>query len=105
MDNMVKLESKQIEIKEGVLLNFEEEKFQNYISTTLYNKYNFIPLSIYNQVKKFTNIYFIIIGVLSLIPVVSTISPLSAISPVIFIIFFSISFDLYEDFQRYRRDK
>lgn len=77
----------------------------NRISTTLYNRYNFLPLSVFNQLVKFTNLYFVIIAVLAVIPVISPISPYSAFLPVIFVIMFSVCFDLYDDFKRYLSDQ
>lgn len=77
----------------------------NRVSTTLYTFYNFLPFSLFNQVRKPTNLYFILIAVLSMFPTVSTIDPISAIFPVVFVIVFSMSFDLYEDFRRYIKDQ
>lgn len=94
-----------IVIKNEKLTEPGSKKLSNRISTTLYRVYNFLPLSIFNQVIKITNVYFIIIAILSIFPQISTISPYSAVLPVLFVIFFTVSFDLYDDFKRYLRDR
>lgn len=77
----------------------------NWISTTLYNIYNFIPLGIWNQVKQPINLYFIIIAVVALIPQVSAIDPYSAVIPTVWVILFSLCFDWYDDLKRYLQNR
>ena len=48
--------------------------------------------------------YFLIIAILSVIPSISTIDPVSAFIPVIFVIFFALLFDWYDDLKRYKND-
>lgn len=96
---------KSIDYSDKIHQNRQKPYFQNYISTTSYHFYNFLPLSLWNQIKKVTNIYFIIQAVLAFIPQISTISPASAVGPVAFIILFSLCFDWIEDLQRYFRDR
>ena len=81
------------------------KKKTNKIKTTMYNKFTFIPLALFNQLKKFTNIFFIAKSSLSLFPQLSSINPLSLWIPVIYIIFFSMCFDWYQDIKRYLADK
>ena len=94
-----------ISYTEGQPKDQNHHKFQNYISTTYYRLYNFLPLSVWNQVKSFTTMYFILQAIISFVPQVSTISPLSAVGPVVFVIVFSLCFDLTEDFLRYLKDR
>ena len=65
----------------------------------------FLVFLFFNQIKYITNIYFILQAVLSLFPQFSTVEPVSALVPIIFVILFSMCFDLGEDFLRYLRDR
>lgn len=96
---------RRIAYEDGTLLDRPTKKNMNYISTTLYHFYDFLPRALFNQVKKFTNIYFIAMSVLTLFDDISPFSPVSFIAPVVFVICFSMAFDLYEDFRRYLRDR
>jgi phospholipid-translocating ATPase len=81
------------------------EKNQNRISTTLYRFYNFLPLALLNQLKRVTNLYFILQAFLTFFPAVSTVAPGPAVIPILFVLTFSLFFDLGEDFMRFLRDK
>ena len=48
--------------------------------------------------------YFLFIAVLSVIPSISTIDPTTAFLPVLFVIFFALMFDWYDDLKRYKND-
>ena len=48
--------------------------------------------------------YFLFIAVLSVIPSISTIDPTTAYLPVLFVIFFALMFDWYDDLKRYKND-
>jgi len=47
------------------------KKFKNFISTSKYTWYNFIPKILYEQFSKMSNIYFIIIAILQCFPEIS----------------------------------
>ena len=102
MSNNIILKNNKVSID---LINSLLYKNSNKISTTMYKPYNFLYLGLFNQIKQFTNIYFIIIAILSVIKEVSTIDPVSAFLPVLFVIFFSLIFDWGVDIKRYLSDK
>ena len=77
----------------------------NKISTTFYNIYNFIPLGLWKQVIRPTNIYFIVIMVINFIPEIRIFSIASTVFPVAFVLLFAVMFDWLQDFNRYRHDK
>lgn len=76
----------------------------NYISTTKYNAITFIPVSLFNQFRRYANIYFLIVAILQSIPQISPLNPLSAIAPLVFVIALSMIREGYEDLKRYRAD-
>jgi hypothetical protein len=92
-------------------LNYDESankksKFvTNYISTTQYTLWNFLPLSLFNQFRRIANFYFLIIAILQSIPSISPLNPVTAIAPLIFVVGVSMLRDGYEDYKRYKADK
>ncbi|EAL69268.1 transmembrane protein [Dictyostelium discoideum AX4] len=77
----------------------------NEISTTKYTRYNFIFKNLFEQFKKYTNIYFVIVSVITLIPEVSPLDPSTTILPLGLIVGLTAIKEAYEDFKRYRADK
>ncbi len=77
----------------------------NYIKTTKYNALTFLPLSILFQFKRFANIYFLGISILSAIPSISPFNPWSSGAPFVFVVLCSVFRDGVEDFSRYKSDK
>lgn len=76
----------------------------NYISTTRYDPLTFIPLCVFNQFKRYANIYFLVSAILQSIPLISPLNPISAIAPLLFVISLSVIREGYEDLQRYKSD-
>lgn len=70
----------------------------NYISTTKYTLWNFIPKNLYYQLQRLSNIYFILVMIFALIPGVSPIFPITSILPVVFILVTTAAKDALEDF-------
>jgi hypothetical protein len=77
----------------------------NYISTTKYTLWNFLPLSLMLQFKRLPNFYFLIQAVLNSVPIVSAMNPISAYLPLTFVLAVSIIRDGIEDWARYKTDK
>ncbi|EGR30447.1 phospholipid-translocating p-type flippase family protein, putative [Ichthyophthirius multifiliis] len=78
----------------------------NKIKTNKYTFYNFLPLNIYQQFTKLTNIYFLFIGLLQTVPQISTSYSIPLIFvPLIIIISISAIKDFYEDYKRMKSDK
>ena len=76
----------------------------NYISTTKYHWYNFLPLALFLQFTRVANVYFLIIAVLQSIPEISPLHPLSAIAPLIIVLAIAMLRDGVEDYFRYKSD-
>ncbi|KAI8585619.1 hypothetical protein BDZ88DRAFT_432084 [Geranomyces variabilis] len=76
----------------------------NYIRTTKYTVYTFLPKTLYYQFRRFYNIYFLA-GALSVIAGASSLSPASQILPLVIVLMFSLAKEAYEDYGRYKADR
>lgn len=77
----------------------------NQIKTSKYTAFNFIPLNLYHQFTKVANLYFLMIGVMQMIPEIS----ISGGMPVIFmplslVVLVSAIKDVFEDLKRKKSD-
>ena len=81
------------------------QKLKNYISTSKYTWYNFVPKILYEQFTKMSNIYFIIIAVLQCFPEISNADgkPIILMPLSVVIIVNSVK-DFYEDWKRKKSD-
>ena len=81
------------------------KKLKNYISTSKYTWYNFIPKILYEQFSKMSNIYFVIIAILQCFPEISNADgkPIILMPLSVVIIVNSIK-DFYEDWKRKKSD-
>lgn len=77
----------------------------NYISTTKYNIFTYLPLSLIIQFKRYANIYFLIEAILQSIPLISPLNPASAVAPLAFVLALSMLREGVEDYKRWRSDK
>ena len=81
------------------------KKFKNFISTSKYTWYNFIPKILYEQFSKMSNIYFIIIAILQCFPEISNADGKPIILlPLCVVIFVNSVKDFYEDWKRKKSD-
>lgn len=83
----------------------DKDVTNNEIKTSKYNFLDFIPLNLMVQFSKLPNIYFLIIGIMQMIPEIS----ISGGFPVIFIplsmvVAVSAAKDLFEDLKRKKTD-
>jgi phospholipid-transporting ATPase len=76
----------------------------NYLSTTKYTWYTFLPLSLVLQFTRVANIYFLITAILQSIPEISPLHPFSAIAPLLFVLGVAMIRDGIEDYFRFRSD-
>jgi len=81
------------------------KKTKNYISTSKYTWYNFVPKILYEQFSKMSNIYFLIIAVLQCFPEISNADgkPIILLPLSVVVIVNSIK-DFYEDWKRKKSD-
>ncbi len=77
----------------------------NYISSTKYNKYNFLPLCLIMQFTRMSNIYFLIVTVLQSIPAISPLKSYTAIVPLVFVLGTSMIREAVEDYIRHKQDQ
>lgn len=76
--------------------NVKEVK-SNYISTTKYTIWTFLPKNLYFQFSRVYNVYFLL-GALSTLGGTSSISPETMIAPLLIVLLFSAIKDGYEDY-------
>ena len=81
------------------------KKSKNYISTSKYTWYNFIPKILYEQFSKMSNIYFVIIAILQCFPEISNADgkPIILMPLTVVVLINSIK-DFYEDWKRKKSD-
>lgn len=77
----------------------------NKISNTKYSVFTFIPLNLYEQFRKFMNLYFLLIGFLQLWSVITPVNPLSTWGAIGFIFALSATKEAIDDYRRFIRDK
>ncbi|RNE99704.1 putative phospholipid transporting ATPase-like protein, partial [Trypanosoma conorhini] len=77
----------------------------NSIRTAKYTWLTCFPLSLLYQFKKVSNIYFLVVMLLSIIPGASPVNPFSTIVPLCIVLGASICKDLWEDGRRRQADK
>ncbi|XP_077221326.1 putative phospholipid-transporting ATPase 9 [Tasmannia lanceolata] len=75
----------------------------NYVSTTKYTLATFILKSLFEQFRRVANIYFLLVGCLSFIPL-APYSPVSALLPLIVVIGATMAKEAVEDWKRNQQD-
>ncbi|ELR23243.1 phospholipidtranslocating P-type ATPase [Acanthamoeba castellanii str. Neff] len=78
-------------------LNMHYKFKNNYVSTTKYNFWNFIPKNLFEQFRRVANVYFLIIAIV-------TLTPTSPVKPVIVLGATAIK-EAVEDWKRYQSDR
>jgi phospholipid-transporting ATPase len=76
----------------------------NEIRTSKYNIITFLPLNLSEQFRRVSNIFFLCVCVIGLIPGASPFSPLSNIMPLAFVLLVAAAKAAYEDWKRHRAD-
>jgi len=77
----------------------------NEISTAKYNFFTFIPKFLFEQFRRYANIFFLSIGLLQQIPGVSPTGRYVTIVPFILILILTAIKELVEDFKRHSADR
>ena len=77
----------------------------NKVCSTKYNLITFLPLSLFVQFRRVSNIYFLITAVLQSMPQISPLQPFTAITPLVFVLAVSMIRDGFEDYLRYKSDR
>ncbi|EGS17623.1 putative aminophospholipid transporter protein [Thermochaetoides thermophila DSM 1495] len=77
----------------------------NFIRSSRYTLWNFLPKQLFFQFSKLANFYFLVIGILQMIPGLSTTGTYTTIGPLIAFVCLSMAKEGYDDYRRYRLDK
>ncbi|KAK7413748.1 drs2 neo1 protein [Neonectria punicea] len=77
----------------------------NFIRSSRYTIYNFVPMQLIFQFSKLGNFYFLVMGILQLIPGLSTVGRWTTIAPLGVFVAFSMAKEGYDDYRRYKLDR
>ncbi|KHN94912.1 ATPase, P-type, phospholipid-translocating, flippase [Metarhizium album ARSEF 1941] len=77
----------------------------NFIRSSRYTAYDFVPKQLLFQFSKLGNFYFLAMGVLQMIPGLSTVGRWTTIVPLSIFVAFSMLKEGYDDYRRYQLDK
>lgn len=80
------------------------KRASNKVRTQRYTALSWAPKSLLLQFKRVSNVYFLIISVLTFLPF-SPKNPVSMIGTFILVLVFTMIKEAYEDYQRYKSDK
>jgi len=90
-----------------VIFPIPEEKLSkgsNYIRTTKYTIWSFLPLNLFSQFRRLYNVYFLV-AALSTLTKYSALNPFTQIFPLLLVLSVTALKDGYEDYKRYLSDK
>eukprot|EP01116_Phalansterium_solitarium_P015183 TRINITY_DN3338_c0_g4_i1.p1 TRINITY_DN3338_c0_g4~~TRINITY_DN3338_c0_g4_i1.p1 ORF type:complete len:1533 (+),score=566.23 TRINITY_DN3338_c0_g4_i1:101-4699(+) len=73
--------------------------------TTKYTLWNFLPKNLFEQFRRASNIYFLAVVIITLVPQVSPLNPVTSLLPVIFVLVVTAAKEAIEDYKRYREDR
>ncbi|XP_059148983.1 phospholipid-transporting ATPase ID-like isoform X1 [Physella acuta] len=76
----------------------------NYISTSKYNIFTFLPKNLFEQFQRLANAYFLGLLVLQMLPVISSLTPVTTLIPLAAVLLLSALKDALDDYQRHRSD-
>ncbi|VDP05991.1 unnamed protein product, partial [Soboliphyme baturini] len=77
----------------------------NYIRTSKYNMFTFLPKNLFEQFQRLANFYFLLLMILQLIPQISSLTSLTTILPLVAVLSITAAKDAIDDLQRRRSDK
>ncbi|KAI0135879.1 phospholipid-translocating P-type ATPase [Daldinia grandis] len=77
----------------------------NFIRSSRYTKWSFVPKQLYFQFSKLANFYFLVIAILQLIPGLSTTGSFTTLIPLLIFVSISMAKEGYDDYRRYVLDK
>lgn len=77
----------------------------NFIRSSRYTVWSFLPRQLFFQFSKLANAYFLIIAILQMIPGLSTTGTYTTIAPLIAFVCLSMAKEGWDDYRRYKLDK
>ncbi|XP_076614933.1 phospholipid-transporting ATPase IC [Chaetodon auriga] len=94
------------EFQKKVFLCIKKSRYSgNAIKTYKYNVLTFIPLNLYEQLKRAANLYFLALLILQIIPDISTLPWYTTLIPLVVVLGITAIKDLVDDLARHRMDK
>ncbi|KAM7369358.1 hypothetical protein PAMP_013632 [Pampus punctatissimus] len=94
------------EFQKKVFLCIKKSKYSgNSIKTYKYNVITFIPLNLYEQLRRVANLYFLALLILQIIPDISTLPWYTTLIPLVVVLGITAIKDLVDDLARHRMDK
>ena len=89
------------------LLRKRRDIKSNIVRTSRYTWYTFLPFNLFEQfTKKLSNVYFLVIMFMQMIPMISISNGQPAMAPPLaFVVVLSMIKDAYEDYKRHKEDK
>ncbi|XP_054939118.1 phospholipid-transporting ATPase IK isoform X7 [Physeter macrocephalus] len=89
------------QFKEKVFLCWQRKKYKrNVIHTAKYNVFSFLPLNLYEQFHRMSNLYFLLIIILQGIPEISTLPWFTLFAPLVGLLTIRATRDLVDDIER-----
>lgn len=77
----------------------------NFIRSSRYTLWDFLPKQLFFQFSKLANFYFLLIGIMQMIPGLSTTGTYTTIGPLMAFVALSMGKEGYDDYRRYKLDK
>ncbi|ORZ33535.1 hypothetical protein BCR44DRAFT_1438169 [Catenaria anguillulae PL171] len=77
----------------------------NYIRTAKYTLLSFLPLNLFGQFRRLSNLYFLLGAIFSMVIPNSTVSPFAQVAPLLFVLSVTALKDGHEDYQRHKADQ
>ncbi|VTJ68933.1 Hypothetical predicted protein [Marmota monax] len=94
------------QFKKKVCLCWYRDKYKtNVIRTAKYSVLSFLPLNLYEQFRRVSNLYFLFIIILQAMPEISTLPWLTLFAPLVCLLVVRAARDLMDDIGRHRSDK
>lgn len=72
----------------------------NFIRTTKYTLITFLPKNLFEQFRRVSNFYFLIVVIIQLVPSISPLNPITSILPLVFVLVITAIKEALEDFVR-----
>jgi len=85
-------------------INFLQKFADNYVSTTKYKFWNFLPKNLFEQFRRVANIYFLVIALITLTPI-SPVKPGAFLLALVVVLGATAIKEGLEDWRRYQSDK
>eukprot|EP01119_Soliformovum_irregulare_P012282 TRINITY_DN3177_c0_g1_i1.p1 TRINITY_DN3177_c0_g1~~TRINITY_DN3177_c0_g1_i1.p1 ORF type:complete len:1112 (-),score=358.83 TRINITY_DN3177_c0_g1_i1:119-3454(-) len=77
----------------------------NFVVTSKYTIFTFLPKNLYEQFRRVSNLYFLMISLIGIIPGVSPVSPVTTIAPLLFVLAVTAAKEGWEDWLRHLNDR